>query len=421
MNVASTALPSGLTVVSERLPGARTVALGAWVRCGTRYESAADNGVSHFLEHMVFKGSATRDALALARALETLGGQTDAYTTHELTCFSLHVLPEHVPQAVELLAELVVHAELAADAVETEKQVVVEEILESEDSPSDVVQELCASQVWRGHTLGLPVLGTADNVNALTAAGLREFRDRHYTADRILLAASGAVDAQCLSDQAAAAFARVPLPCEPLHSEPPTFVPGLATARLEQDQVHLCLAAPGLSASDPDRHALWAIDMMLGSTMSSRLFQEVREQRGLAYQVGSAWQAQSDSGLLLIDAIASPGKVEELLTVVRAETDSLAADGLSEEDLAWVKAYARTTISLGAESTSSQMARLARCYFYDGRYISLDETLAAVDGLTADDIGRVARRLLGAGQWVLAAVGPVTERRAQRWWKAVNG
>jgi len=415
-----TRLESGLRVAAERLDGARTVAVGLWLDCGTRHESGAESGVCHFLEHAIFKGTARRDLLTIARELESLGGQTDAYTTHEATCLTLHVLPEHLARALDLLADLVTAASLDSAAVETERQVIAEEIREAEDNPSDLVQELCARRVWADHPLSQPVLGTLESVAALDAARLRAFRDDHWCADRVLLCAAGAVDGPTLADLAGQAFASLRPRAVPMPVDPPGFGPGLATRREDTEQVYLCLATPGLAAADPDRHALWALDLLLGGTMNSRLFQQVREQRGLAYQVGSSWHAQRDAGLMLIDAVASPAKVEELLRVVRAEVEDLAATGLSEEDLAWVKAYARTTLTLGAESMPAQMARIGRGFFYEDRFVALEETLAAVENLTTAGLQRTARRVFGGGPWALAAVGPITARRADRWWKAVG-
>jgi predicted Zn-dependent peptidase len=418
--VTAVTLSNGLTVAAERLPAAQTVTLGAWVRCGTRDEPPHLAGVAHFIEHMAFKGSPRRDTLALARAFETLGGTVDAYTTHEATCFSLQVLPEHLDDGLDLLSELLCDAAIEAEGVELEKQVVFEEIAESEDNPADIVQEVCAAAAWADHPLARPVLGTRQSIAALAPEVVRAWRDSHYTGQRVLLAAAGAVDAEQLSRAAEHWLGRLPAVGEPPALVTPTFHPGPAARRAPTDQVHLCLAAATGGAIDPDRHALWVIDMLLGATMSSRLFQEVRERRGLAYQISSSWQVQRDVGLLAIDAIASPKHVAELLAVVRDETAAIARDGVSEADLAWVKGYAVTTIRLAAESTSSQMARLARSFFYEGRHVPLVETLAAIQALEAEDLLRAARRLLAGRPWVLAAVGPVTAKKADKWYEVIG-
>jgi predicted Zn-dependent peptidase len=413
-------------LVTEGLPGARSIMLGAWLRCGTRYEPPELNGISHFLEHMVFKGTPSRDAAALAREMESLGGQSDAYTAHELTCYTIQVLPEHLDRGLAVLADLVVHASLDVSAIELEKSVVIEEIREADDSPPDLVQEMCAAQAWGDHPLAYPVLGTAETVSALATDTLRAYHDGSYAADRLLLAAAGAVDHAVVAEAADHAFRAMPRQGLATRDGAPRFRPGLVTRRERIDQVHMMLAAPGVSATDPDRHALWVLDTLLGGTTCSRLFQEVRERRGLAYQVGSSWQGHRDSGIVMIEAVASPQHVGELLKVTRGEVEALLADGVSEADLAWVKDYAKTTVKLAAESVGAQLARLARGFFYEGRYVSLEEVLAQVDAVTADDVRRVAHRVFGSGRdpggrWVLALVGPVTPRRESLWWKAVDG
>jgi predicted Zn-dependent peptidase len=418
--VYSSRLANGAALAVQAMPAAQTVSIGAWLRCGTRDEPSPAHGVAHFLEHMVFKGSATRDTLALARAFESLGGQCDAYTTHDATCYSVQVLPEHVDAGVELLADLLAAATLDPEAVETEKQVVAEEIHECDDNPADQVQEVCARKAWGDHPLARPVLGTLDSVNGLSAERVRTFRDQFYTGERLLLAAAGAVDVAALEESAERWLGGMPAVGEPLAREAPVFHPGPAAKRAPTDQVHLCLGVVTGGAADPDRHALWVIDMLLGATMSSRLFQEVRERRGLAYQVSSSWQAQSDAGLLAVDAVASPEKVGELLAVVRDEVAAVVDGGVPEADLAWVKDYARTTVRLAAESTATHMNRVARGFFYEGRNVSLAELLAAIEALDVDDVRRAAQRVFGAREWVLAAVGPVSARKADKWFEVLK-
>ncbi|MBI5831344.1 MAG: insulinase family protein [Armatimonadetes bacterium] len=412
-------LSRGARVAVLTLPWARSVSIGAWVRSGTRDEPAELGGIAHFLEHMVFKGSRRYDTLGLARAFETLGGTMDAYTTHETTVYSVQVLPEHVGAGLELLSELLVYPTLSSDDIELEKQVVDEEIQESEDSPSDIVLEICARQAWGEHPLARPVLGTRATVGPLDEATLRTWQRGQYAGDRLLLAAAGAIEPEAFIDAAERAFGELPEQPAPLERRQPEFTPGLVVKREPADQIHLCLATRAPAAVDAERHALWVIDMLLGATMSSRLFQEVREKRGLAYQVSSSWQAQQDVGMLTIDAIASPAKVPELLEVVLAEAEAMAAAPLAEDDLAWVKEYARTTLRLGSESVSAQMSRLARGYFHEDRYVTLDETLTAIEELSGEEIQATAERLFGDRRWVLAAAGPVTPKRADRWGKVI--
>ncbi|MCC7491872.1 MAG: insulinase family protein [Fimbriimonadaceae bacterium] len=416
----TTTLPPGFTVVSEPVPGAASVHLGVWLRCGARQEEPAESGLAHFLEHMAFKSGRTRDAKRLARDLETIGGQFDAYTTHDLTCYTLQVLPEHLPLALELLAELVIGGAAHEEHVRTERQVVLEEILEAEDSPSEVASERAARQAWGEHALGRPVLGSSATVGAFTAAAVDQRRRHWYTADRLVLAAVGAVEPARLHDLAAAALADLPVSSPPDPPSPPRFESGLTTQRLEVDQVHLCLAAPALAATDPDRWALWLLDSLFGVTMGSRLFQEVREQRGLCYHIASSWQGQWDVGMLCIEAAAHPKQVPELLAVVRQQAAQVVAGAVQQEELDWARAYSLTTVRLAAESLGARLGRLARGWLFEQRQVSIAETLAALEAVTLDDLQRVAQRVLGRGEWVLSAVGPVTDRRAAAWWKEVQ-
>lgn len=408
-------LTSGAQLALLPLPWARTVSVGAWLRTGSRDEDPARNGIAHLLEHMVFKGTAAWDTYALAREFETLGGTMDAYTTPESTVFTLHLLPEHLRRGLDLLAEMLIRAELDAEHLALEKQVVGEEIEESEDSPSDIVAELTSTQAWGEHALGRPVLGTAASLAGIDRDMLVAWRGAQYAGDRLLLAIAGAVEADATVASVEAAFADWSPQAAPLDRPTPTFSPGLVVRRVPNDQVYLCVAVEAPSAVAPKHHAAWVVDMLLGATMSSRLFQGVRERRGLAYQISSTWQPQADTGLLTIDAVTTPGKVAELLTVVRAEAEAMVAEPPSAVDLAWVKDYARTTLRLGTDSTTARMARMARGWFYDGRWVPLTETLDKIEALTAEDVQQAAARLFGAARWVTAAVGPVTERRAARW------
>ncbi len=263
-------------------------------------------------------------------------------------------------------------------------------------------------------------LGTAD-VASFQADHVATHRRRLYTRNRMLLAAVGAIEAPALTAAATAAFADLPAGADDVDEPAPVWTSGMVSRRMAVDQIYLCLAAPGLSLTDPDRYALWLLDALLGATMSSRLFQEVRETRGLCYQIASASQSHRDAGLLTIEAVAHPKQIAELLKVTRGEIETLVTDGVNEEDLAWVKAYSRTTVTLGAESVSSQHARLARNVFYEGRQLTLAEVLAELESVTAEDVRRVAQRVFGAGEYVLGVVGPVTDKRAEAWRKVVTG
>ncbi len=413
-------LPTGVTVASESVPGAESVHLGLWLACGALHEPAEQAGIAHFLEHMVFKGGRRRDSYELSRALEALGGRFDAYTTHEYTCYTLQVLPEHFDRGLAMLMDLVLPAEFDPGTIELEQQVVVEEILEAEDSPADLVNELVAAHAFPNHPLGRPVLGTTESVQRLTAEVLSDYQRASYTAPRTVVAAVGAVDHALLCRRVADGLAT--LPKSPAVAPPPVprFGTGPVSQRFEVDQINLCLAAPAPGSLDPDRHAAGLLDALLGATMSSRLFQEVRERRGLAYQVSSQWQGYRDAGIFSVEAVTNPRSVGEVLKVIMAEIEAMRDGTVSEEDLAWVKEYSRTTAVLGLEGLGARLARLARSVLIESRYQPLTELLAAVQAVEADDLRRVARRMFGDGEYVLGLVGPVTEKRQAAWWKVVQ-
>ncbi len=423
MSTADTAaaiLPNGVTLLVETVRDARSVAIGGWLRCGTRHESAEQVGIAHFLEHMVFRGGSHHTAQELARAIEMLGGRCDAYTTHEHTGYTLHVLPERLPRAVGLLSELIVRAKLDETAVETERRIILEEIAEAEDSPSDRVAELAVAQAWGEHPLAYPVLGTRRTVAGFTAQQVRAHRAVWYRAERLVLAAVGPITPVEVRPLVEQAFAMIGTGSLPDGTTPPAFAPGLISLRRNLDQVHVCLLYPGLDQCDVDRHALWLLDGLLGATTSSVLFQEVRERRGLAYHIAGSPQAHQDAGLYSIEALCGPKQVGEMLRVVRGAVAELLADGVTEDELIWVKEHARSTIVLGHESLGARLGLLARNWLAEARCVPLAETLAALEAVSPADIARVAQRVFGGGQVVLAVVGPVTPRREAQWWEAIT-
>ena len=319
MDHRKTVMPSGLCVVSEHVPDRRSVSVGVWLRNGARDEPAEWLGISHFIEHMMFKGTQRRDARSIARSLEALGGHMDAFTGREQVCYYARVLSEHVPEAVDVLADIVCRSLFAATELAREKSVVREEICAAEDNPDDRVSEMLAAQVWGDHGLGRPILGTLATLEGLTSEMLHEYFRRRYRAENVVIAAAGDVDHDALVARVSEHFDLPAGPPMPLSSTPPAFTP---TAKIETredlQQLYLSVATRGLSFGDADRYPLAVLNALLGGGMSSRLFQSVREEAGLAYSIYSSTEFHRDCGTLGVHLGVAPERGREALEIGRA-------------------------------------------------------------------------------------------------------
>jgi predicted Zn-dependent peptidase len=406
-----TVLPNGLTVVTEPMGHVRTVALGVWIDAGSRYEDGGHNGVSHFIEHILFKGTATRSALAIAEAVDAIGGQLNAFTDKEHTCYYLRVLSDHLHEAVMILADMLLHPAMEPEAVERERQVLAEEIKMYEDAPDDLVHDVFVEALWPGHPLGRPISGTLESLHGLTREDLRAYMDERYRPGAVLVTAAGLLDHErvvALLDRTLGGWSGS---APPLLQDPPRTQRATAFRAKEIEQVHLCLGMPGLPQAHPDRYALAVLDSALGSGMSSRLFQEIREERGLAYAISSYQAAYRDAGAFVVYAGTSPAAAGE---VVRLTLDGLARarSGLSAEEVARAKESLKGNLMLGLETPGSRMTKLARSEQYFGRQITLDEILADVDAVRREDVRRLAEDLLVLDRLTLAAIGPFDQQPA---------
>ncbi len=398
-----TRLPSGLTIVTEAMSDRRSIAVGAWVRSGARDEPAEQLGITHFIEHMMFKGTERRDAREIARALESLGGHLDAFTGREQVCYYARALSEHLPQAVEILADILCHSKFADGELEKEKSVVREEICSCEDN----VNDLHAEQVWGDHPLGRPILGHVRTVDALSRPVLRDYFDRRYRPESIVIAGTGALEHDRLVDLVAQAF---DLPeGDPLALSPPPL-PFTASVRHEVrddlQQLYLSLGSRAVAFTDEGRYPLVALNTLLGGGMSSRLFQTVREEAGLAYSVYSVVDFHRDAGLLSIQMGVAPERGRESLRLVRAELQRLRDDGLEEHEADAAIAQIRGSVMMGQESVSNRMYHLAHEEIYRGRYTSPEEQVARIVAVTPEQMHEAARRFLDPDQFALTALGP---------------
>jgi predicted Zn-dependent peptidase len=406
-------LPSGLRIVTEAIPTTRSASVGVWVNVGSRDESAALSGASHFLEHLLFKGTKKRSALDISAEIEAVGGETNAFTTKEYTCYYARVLDVDLPLAVDVLCDAVAESVLDPADVETERAVILEEIAMHSDEPGDEVHDVFTAAIFGGHPLGRLISGTEETVSPMTRTQVNRFYRRRYTAPQIILTAAGNLDHATVVRLVRTALAGTPLdsgPAAPAELRPcGRRVPMLSARTVVQnrdtEQAHLVLGGPGIGRLDQRRFALGVLNNLLGGGMSSRLFQEIRENRGLAYSVYSYATQYADTGLFGVYAGCAPGKVEEVLDLTRAELERVAATGVTADEVSRGKGMVKGSYVLNLEDTGSRMSRLAKSELLYGDLMTVDELLAQVDRVTLDEVNELAADLLSQ-PLSLAVVGP---------------
>jgi predicted Zn-dependent peptidase len=406
-----TVLPGGLRVITESVPGVRSVAFGVWVGVGSRDETGSLAGASHYLEHLLFKGTRRRDALTIAAELEAVGGELNAFTAKEYTCYYARVLDNDLPLAVDVICDMVTSSVLAAREVENERGVILEEIAMHDDDPGDAVHDIFADIVWPDAPLGRPVLGTVESITSISRTAIAGYYRRRYRPDNLVVAAAGNLDHNALVRLVRKAFAHVPVgadstPSRPrVGGRPPAFVPASAVVDRQTEQANLVLGAPGLPRLDDRRFVLGVLNAALGGGMSSRLFQEVREKRGLAYSVYSFTSHYADTGIFGVYAGCHPQRARDVLELCREQLALLATNGLTVEELDRGKGQMRGGLVLGLEDTGSRMSRLGKSELVYGELMPVDELLAHIDAVTLDDVTDLAAELL-AQPFALAAIGP---------------
>jgi len=404
--VRKSVLPSGIRLVTESIPHTRTVALGVWVETGARFEPPEWAGISHFLEHMMFKGTRRRTAQRIAEEIDALGGQVNAFTDRELTCYYVRVLSDHLPRATEILADMLTESVFDPEAIETERQVILEEIKMYEDSPDDLVQDLFLESLWSGDPLGRPVIGTERTVRAIQRDELVRYLKGEYVGSRMLVACSGAVDHDRLVALVGELFSSVDGARTERTVRPPDVSAGTVFRPKDVEQVYLCFGYPALPQGHPDRYVQAVLETITGGGMSSRLFQEVRERRGLVYSIGTFTAMYRDAGALGVYAGTSPERVGEVVRICLRELVRLAEEPVPEEELRRAKDALKGSLMLSLEGTASRMFYLARSDLYLGRYVPPDEILQEVEGVTAERVQALAADLWSRRP-TLAAVGPV--------------
>ncbi len=400
-------LSNGLRIVTEEVPHFHSVAVGVWLNVGSRDETVAENGLSHFLEHMVFKGTPQRSVLDIAREIDQLGGQCNAFTTKEQTCFHGRVLAEQLPRLVDLLGDLVLRAHLPAPDLERERQVILEEIYAQDDSPEELVHVHFARNFWGDNPFGWPILGEAARIAQVQREDLLAYRRQVYRPADTVVAAAGKIRHEDLVELVTAGFQDFNngAPARPRLAV--STHPGVYALSRDLEQVNLVLGAPGVAAGDPRRYAVTMLQLILGGNMSSRLFQVIREQLGLAYAIQSYVQFFSDAGFLGIVAGVSPGNLEAIMAAIRQELKNLQAEPVSASELISAQEHLKGSIMLAAEDCEHLMLRLAKNELNFGRYIPLEDIIAGMMQVTAAEILEIARDLLRPETWGMALLGPV--------------
>ena len=404
-----TVLPNGLTVLSESMPGVRSVAFGAWVRAASLHEPRELMGVSHLLEHMVFKGTARRSAKQIALELEALGGSLDAFTSREHTVYQARVLDEHLDIAADVIGDFVFGPSLRASDLDLERKVVLEEIAMVDDTPDDLVFELHNEALWGTHPYGYSILGTRDTVSSLGTAELKALHERAYHPSQLVVAASGNVEHEALLDvlERTGWTARVGGDATRLTVPPPR--PDAPVRRhVERDgaQTHIVVGSTSVAHEDPRRHAVILLSSILGGGMSSRLFQRVREELGLAYSVYTFQSFHADVGMHGVYVGTGPETARDALEAIHLELADVASHGLPEAELAMGKSQLKGQITLSLESVSARMYRCAAVELYGEPYRSLDEMLALVDSVTSEQVADVAREFFAPERQTVVSLGP---------------
>ncbi len=402
-----------MRILSERVPYVQSVSIGMWIGSGARDEDDSNRGISHFLEHMMFKGTERRTARQIADEFDCVGGQLNAFTDKEYTCYYGKILSEHLPLAIDVLSDMLLHSLLDPAEIAVERKVVLEEIKRHEDTPEDMVHDAFAEKVWGNHPLGKSVLGSAKSVRGMSRADLVKYIESRYSPDSIVVSAAGLLDHDELVETISALFGGLQGCKATSVSEAPTFTYESVLTKKRTEQVHFCIGAPGYSQLDPDRYALAVIDTTLGGGMSSRLFQEIREKRGLAYAIGSYSAAYREGGLFTVYGGTSLENMEEVLNLVRVEFANVKANNITQAELDKAKNQMRGGLVLSQESMSNRMMRMAKSELYFGRIIDLQELIDCIVKVTHDDVGRVAGRIFADSNYPVVAIGPFKKRKVQ--------
>jgi predicted Zn-dependent peptidase len=407
--VAKTTLANGVRIVTKNMPYARSVSMGVWVNVGARDESALECGLSHFIEHMIFKGTRKRNAYEIAKEFDAIGGHTNAFTTMENTCYYARVIDSQTETLVDILADIFVNSVFDPLEVDKERPVILQEIGMVEDNPEEYVHVLSSQNFWGENPLGRSILGTPENIVRFDARTIRNFFHRLYQPDRIVISAAGNIDHKRLVDLVGPIFETI----RPRDGFPQRIMPqGRSVVALNQrnlEQIHICLSAPGISITDPRRYTCSLLNTVLGGNMSSRLFQEVRERRGLAYSVYSFLSSHVDTGMFGFYMGVDPKRARETIRLVLQEIDRIKQEPVASSELKGAKEYTKGSLLLASESADNQMVRCAQNEIHFEEDITLETIIENIEAVTADDILHAANELFSRDQMALTLLGPAED------------
>ncbi len=400
-------LDNGIRLVAERIPTVKSVSLGIWVCVGSRDEDEIESGISHFTEHMFFKGTAHRSAHDIALEMDALGGELNAFTTRETTTFYVKVLDEHLSKGIEIISDLFMHSSMVRKDMEKEKQVVLEELKMVEDDPEDYIHDMHSKLVWDGNPLARPIVGSVKTIQGLSRNRMLDFIGVHYHPDNIIVSVAGNFEFPNLLKLLNNSIGKLRRKVTENKRTQPELKNGIIVKNKPIEQVHLCLGTLGLPQNDKRRYALYALNSILGSSMSSRLFQEVREKRGLVYSIYSYLSSFTDSGLMNIYAGTSKESLMPVLELVLKEIKKIRRDGISRKEMNRVKNQMKGNLMLGLESTSNRMSRIARDEIYSGRFYTTDDIINEINRITPSQIQGLLYDLFKSEYLSLAILGPV--------------
>ncbi len=404
--IRKTIFKNGVSLLTEDVPHVRSVAVGIWVNVGSRYEDTSVSGISHFIEHLMFKGTENRTAKQIAEALDAVGGQLNAFTTKEYTCYYAKVLDEHFDLALDVLTDMLFHSRFAAQDIDREKNVIIEEIKMYEDAPDELVHDIFASTLWQGHALGRPIIGKAEVIGKMTRDEIMSYYAKHYIPSNMVVSVAGNVDHQAVEDKIKLVFDNV----RGTANSRPLLAPApkreVTCKSKDTEQVHICAGAPGLPLDHEKIYVFQLVNTILGGGLSSRLFQEIREQRGLVYSVYSYHSSYHDAGLFCIYAGLSKQNVEPAMELIFKEVRDIQKNGVTGQELRRAKDQLKGNLLLSLESVNTRMSRLGKSQLYLGKVIPPEEIVARVERVTDEDIILLANEMLRPELFSLASVGP---------------
>jgi predicted Zn-dependent peptidase len=402
-------LTNGIRVVSETLPKSRSISIGVWVKVGSRHEPEEIGGISHFIEHLFFKGTAKRTAKDIAIEMDSIGGEMNAFTSQETTTYYAKVVDEHLPVAIDILSDILLHSRFDPLEMEKERKVILEEIKSVEDTPDDYIHELFTNTVWVDNSLGRPILGTRDTIKALKHKDIVSYIENYYSPKEIVISVAGNFEHAHLIELLNASFGKLARGGIAKKEVTPVFNRAIAVKKKQLEQVQICVGCKGMHYTHEDRFVISALNTVLGNSMSSRLFQEIREQNALAYSIYSYVTSYRDTGLLTVYAGADPLNALEVVRLVTREFRKIKEEGITPAEETRVKNQIKGSLVLSLESSTSHMSRLARQEIYFGKYLSMDDIIKGVEKVTAGQVQSVAGQLFTPENISLAILGPLNK------------